>query len=363
MEQRDKHWMDLAFAQATMAVGIARPNPAVGAVIVADEQLIATGCTEKPGSRHAEVVALATAQERARGATMYVTLEPCCHYGRTPPCTEAIIAAGIRKVCIAVLDPNPQVYGGGCKSLRDAGIEVVVGINAEQGREFYCGFSHWLHHKLPWVDVKIAQSLDGFIGGPACERMQISGAESSRWVHQFRAQMDYIAVGGGTVFCDDPELTVRGVAGNSPRRLVLNGSKALPLERKLFHQLRAGTEVYSQSPQPHLAAQVPVTLWEGDDFASAWLALLQRLGAQGVQRILLELGSSMAGQVLSDTRLWNRFYLFTAPKMLGAGVTWTHNLGAEWNKSLHLSKFELIGSDFLTVFENVHWNNTSSGRN
>ncbi|NLB62539.1 MAG: bifunctional diaminohydroxyphosphoribosylaminopyrimidine deaminase/5-amino-6-(5-phosphoribosylamino)uracil reductase RibD [Fibrobacter sp.] len=363
MKSEDTHYMNMAFTQALGAVGISRPNPAVGAVIVSQGKVVAQGRTEKPGQRHGEIVALDKAGNLARGATLYVTLEPCCHYGRTPPCTEAIITAGIKKVCIAVLDPNPKVHGGGYQQLKAAGIQVEVGVNGEYGKEFYQGFTYWMQHQLPWVDVKIAQSLDGFVGGPNYEPVAITGPESLKKVHKMRALSDYIVISGGTAVCDNPQLTVRGVEGNDPRRLVINGKKALPLNLKLFQELRAGTEVYSQSHQGHLADLVSVKQWSHQDFASSWLGLLTELGAQGVHRILFELGANIAATVLPDTRLWNRFYLFTAPKFLTEGSAWKTKLSPNWNKNLYLSKFEVVGSDFLTVFENVYRNNTSHRRN
>ncbi|HSQ43210.1 MAG TPA: bifunctional diaminohydroxyphosphoribosylaminopyrimidine deaminase/5-amino-6-(5-phosphoribosylamino)uracil reductase RibD, partial [Fibrobacteraceae bacterium] len=160
------YWMGLAFDEALLAIGTSRPNPPVGAILVREGQVVGRGRTQKPGNHHAEIMALHDAGERAQGADMYVTLEPCCFFGRTPPCTDAILAAQVGRVFISVIDQNPRVNGGGIARLQEAGIPVKTDVLSEFGTEFYRGYHHHLHTGLPWVDLKIAQSLDGFIAGP-----------------------------------------------------------------------------------------------------------------------------------------------------------------------------------------------------
>jgi diaminohydroxyphosphoribosylaminopyrimidine deaminase/5-amino-6-(5-phosphoribosylamino)uracil reductase len=355
-------WMQQAYSEALLSVGTSRPNPAVGAILVRDGAVVGRGRTQKPGSHHAEVMALRDAGEFAAGASMYVTLEPCCYFGRTPPCADAIIAAKVTRVFVSVMDQNPKVNGGGIARLREAGIPVELGILGEFGADFYRGYHHHLHTGLPWVDVKIAQSLDGFIAGPRGERTQITCPETSLWVHRLRARVDAIAVGGGTVRHDDPQLTVRGVEGNNPFRIIVTRSAQMDSRHKILCDGEGPTLVYSQEPPDDLLSspQVQMKQWPGSSFSEAWLAILKDLGAQGFHRVLFEAGATMAGLLLHDSRLWNRFYLLTAPKILGEGLGWKSQIIPNWKDSLHLSRFEVIGCDFLTEFENVHGNHTSS---
>lgn len=354
-------YMHLAFDEALQAIGTSRPNPAVGAILVRDGEIVGRGRTQKPGSHHAEIMALLDAGEKAEGADMYVTLEPCCHWGRTPPCTDAILKAKVSRMYIAVVDQNPKVNGGGIAKLREGGVQVDVGLEAEYGEDFYCGFFHHLRTGLPWVDVKIAQTLDGFIAGEHRERTQISGAEASQWVHRLRARVDAIIVGGGTALHDDPRLNVRGVPGHSPQRIVVCGSTPLSPQLKMFQDGGAPCLVYSRGPQNLLPATVQS--WPSPDFAESWIALLQQLGEAGYHRVLLEAGATMAQLVLCDVRLWNRFLLMTAPRFLGKGLPWSAALGQTWIDSLHLSRFELVGTDYLAEFENVHGNHSGPRSN
>ena len=360
MEGRaEERWMQEAFAEARLAVGTSRPNPAVGAILVRDGVVVGRGRTQKPGSHHAEIMALKDAGERAQGAEMYATLEPCCHWGRTPPCADAILAAKVGRVFVSCVDGNPKVNGGGVAKLRAGGIPVETGVLGVEGEDFYRGYHHHMRHGVPWVDVKIAQSLDGFIAGVHGERTQISSEQTNLWVHRLRASVDVIAIGGGTLRHDDPQLTVRAVVGNNPWRIVVCGDNPLPATSKLLVDGMAETLVYSRSSQPQLAGVVPVETWPAPSFADAWLALLQKLGSLGCHRVLFEAGATMAGLLLSDSRLWNRIFLLTAPKLLGQGLAWSGSLPPTWKDSLRLSRFDLVSCDFLTEFENVHWNHPS----
>lgn len=352
--------MHLAFNEALQAIGPCRPNPAVGAVLVQNDQVIAKGFTQPPGGPHAEVVVLRQAREQARGASLYVTLEPCCHYGRTPPCSQAIIEAGVRKVFISVKDPNPQVNGGGIQQLRQAGIEVEEGVWADYGEEFYRGYFHWVCTQRPWVDVKIAQSLDGYIAGTHRQRIQLTGEKTGLWVHHQRALADAILVGGGTLRYDDPSLTVRQVPGNHPVRIVVNGDRELSSRNRLFQDHAAPTRVFSRAEQPQLPDEICVQRWPDSRFAPSWEWLVTQLGQEGMHRILFELGATVAGFLLPQHALWNRFFLLTAPKLLGEGLNWNVNLPANWKDGLYLSRFEPIGCDFLTVFEHVYRDHSDS---
>jgi diaminohydroxyphosphoribosylaminopyrimidine deaminase/5-amino-6-(5-phosphoribosylamino)uracil reductase len=209
--------------------------------------------------------------------------------------------------------------------------------------------------------VKIAQTLDGFIAGEYHQRMQISCSEASQWVHRLRSRVDAIAIGGGTAVSDNPQLNVRGVPGHSPQRIVVCRGTQLPAELRMFQDGGAPCLVYSRDPQKALPAKVQE--WPSSLFEEAWLQLLKQLGEQGFHRVLLEAGATMAGLVLQSPQLWNRFLLLTSPILLGKGLPWNSTLGKDWIDSLHLSRFELIGSDYLAEFENVHRNHSSSRSN
>jgi diaminohydroxyphosphoribosylaminopyrimidine deaminase/5-amino-6-(5-phosphoribosylamino)uracil reductase len=268
--------------------GTTSPNPAVGAVVVRDGQVAGEGWHMRPGGPHAEVVALEQAGERARGATLYVTLEPCAHHGRTPPCADAVIAAGVARVVAAVGDPNPQTNGQGFARLRAAGIEVECpgGELEWRARLQNEGYRTWVAHGRPFVTYKAAVTLDGRMTLPGAR--WVSGEESRRLVHQLRAASDAVAVGMGTVRADDPELTARGVgAVRQPRRLAF-GRGPLPEGSEL--ELRPGP----------LANE------------------LARLGEEGVQSLLLEGGTTLATAFL-EADLVDKLLVFVAPALSGEG--------------------------------------------
>ena len=219
----DERFMQRALALAARGWGQTAPNPMVGAVIVAKDQIVGEGFHERFGEAHAEVNALRQAGERARGATMYVTLEPCAHHGKTPPCADAIIAAGLSRVVIAASDPS-RVARGGAERLRAAGIRVDIGVEQSAAIELNASFFHAQESDRPWTTLKLALSADGAIADPSGVHRWITGAESRREVHRLRANADGIAVGIGTVIADDPELTVRDVPAPrvTPRRIVFD---------------------------------------------------------------------------------------------------------------------------------------------
>ena len=357
--QEASEWMRHALRLAHKAVGVSRPNPPVGAVVVKDGVVVGEGFTSPPGGPHAEVVALRAAGDLAHGADMYVTLEPCCHYGRTPPCTSAILAAGISRLCYAHGDPNPQVNGKGRRLLEEAGLEVIGGLLGEETREFYCGYDWYTQSGLVHVDVKLAQSLDGYIAGNKGQRTQITDSHTGQVVHAFRSRCDAILVGGGTATLDNPSLTVRSVEGNHPMRLIFNGHRTLDADLALFHDHASPVRVYSIGPQPALEGLAEVRLLPGEDFRVNWLHMLSELSAEGMHRLLVEAGASLATRLL-PLGAFNRFWLWTAPLCLGEGLAWDAALPPGWNKRLQLSRFEAPFSDFVAVYENVYWNHSGN---
>ncbi len=263
------------------------PNPWVGAVVVPEgDQPAAEGSTQPPGGPHAEAVALSLAGSSARNATVYVTLEPCAHHGRTPPCADALIAAGVRRVVVGVLDPDPQVSGRGAARLRAAGIEVEVGVGADEVEASLRPYLEQRRRGRPWVVLKLAATLDGRIAAPDGSSRWITGPAARLDAHQLRAESDAILVGAGTVRADDPALTVRDVPGRDPLRIVLGHPPA-------------GARVH------------PALVHDG-----GLEPLLDELGRRGVIQLLVEGGSGVAGS-FHRAGLIDQYVLYLAPALLG----------------------------------------------
>jgi len=236
MVNQDNKFMSLALKLARQGRGSVEPNPMVGAVIVRDGEEIARGWHKKFGGPHAEIEALKEAEaagEDVRGATMYVTLEPCCHHGKTPPCSEAIIEAGLRKVVVAMEDPDKNVAGGGNAMLCNSGVEVLVGVCAQEARKLLAAYIKLRNQKRPWVICKWAQTSDGYIALPPEEGRWISSPQSREYVHELRGLVDGICVGIGTVLADDPLLTNRSDSGKQPTRLILDSQLIIPQDCQL----------------------------------------------------------------------------------------------------------------------------------
>jgi diaminohydroxyphosphoribosylaminopyrimidine deaminase/5-amino-6-(5-phosphoribosylamino)uracil reductase len=294
--------------------GTTHPNPVVAAVVVAGDEVVGEGWHERAGSPHAEVVALEAAGDRARGATLYVTLEPCAHYGRTPPCVDAIVAAGIAGVVVGAPDPNPKTDGQGFARLRQAGVDVELldGEPARRARRQNEAWRTWIAAGRPFVTYKAAVTLDGRVVVP--ESRWVTGEESRRRVHELRAASDAVAVGMGTVRADAPRLDARDVeAGSQPRRLAF-GTGHLPEGSEL--ELVSG----------------PLD------------ETLKRLAAEGVQSLLLEGGPTLASSFLREG-LVDKLLLFVAPTLAGSGRRWVDELGA--SLSLAGLEAERVGDDLL----------------
>lgn len=321
----DEQSMDLALGEARKGLGRTAPNPAVGCVIVSDGAVIARGWHRRAGADHAEVDALRQIGMRAPGATAYVTLEPCNHTGRTGPCTEALIAAGVRRVVVGALDPNPRVAGGGVERLRAAGVEVAVGVRQAACEEVIAPFARWATTGLPWVLLKQAATLDGYVGEASRVPRAVSGPESHARVHALRDRLDAILVGVGTVLADDPRLTTRlaGEPGRDPLRVVVDTNLRTPPGAAMLHSGSAsGTLVLTAADPDGPAAAalrgagaevVPVEAGQGGvDLEQA----LRELGRRGVHSVLAEAGPTMAASLLRE-RLVSRIAWFFAPRLLG----------------------------------------------
>lgn len=304
--------------------GCASPNPIVGAVVVADDQVIVgEGWHDGPGTAHGEAMALAVAGKRARGATLYCTLEPCDHHGRTPPCTQAIIDAGVARVVIASGDPNPIVDGRGAEHLRRAGIEVFEGVlKAEAARQNEAYMKHTTTG-IPFVTLKLAATLDGRIAGADGSSTWITGEESRAQVHRMRGASDAILVGAGTAIADDPALTARDpeYRGAPPLRVVVDSTGRIPVSLRLFDgeapTLVATTERSSGEVRDAWnAAGADVVVCGHDGRGVALAELLEALGKRDIQSLLVEGGSQVSGSFVGSG-LVDKVVIFTAPKLLG----------------------------------------------
>ena len=318
----DEQFMRLALRLARRGVGRTHPNPPVGAVVVKQGAIVGKGFHRRAGLPHAEVEALKAAGRRAQGGTLYVTLEPCAHQGRTPPCTEAILAAGIRRVVIGVRDPNPHVRGGGVEVLRSAGVVVDEGVEAPRCGELLAPFRKFVLSGLPWVTLKLAASLDGRIATSTGESRWITGEQSSAYVHRLRDEHDAVLVGAGTVRADDPELTCRRRRGRNPLRVVLDGRLRSPLGARVFRTEVAPTLVFTSARAPQrkvaqLRARGVEVMILGESAHLAWPEVLRELGRRGLLSVLVEGGADVAAQALAS-RSVDRLLLFLAPVLIGA---------------------------------------------
>lgn len=319
--------MQLAIELAEKGRGKTSPNPMVGSVIVRGRQVISTGYHRAVGARHAEAMAIAGAGAKARGATLYVNLEPCCHTGRTGPCTEAIINAGISRVVLATKDPNPLVNGRGIRALKRAGITVETGCLRKEAEELNDAYLGYHKNGRPYVILKLAQSLDGRIATVNGDSKWITSAKSRKFAHQLRAEVDAVIVGGNTVRRDNPSLTVRHVAGMNPYRIVVTESLNLPANSDLISNSSDGRTVIASTEKSirQFAGKrrnSNLVFWSIKRASKGRLDLtdlLAKADAFGCQSILVEGGSELATSFLRE-RLVDKFVAITSPILIGNGV-------------------------------------------
>ena len=318
-------WMRRALQLAALAEGHTSPNPLVGAVVLdAAGQLVGEGFHARAGQPHAEVGALAQAGEAARGGTIVVTLEPCCHHGRTPPCADAVIAAGLQRVVVALTDPDPRVAGGGIQRLRDAGLEVITGVLEAEAAHQNRTFVHRVQTGRPWGVLKWAMGLDGRTALTNGASQWISGAPARAWVHQLRAGCDAVIVGGGTVRADDPLLTTRGQRHPEPLRVVLSRGLDLPEAAQLWDQTVAATLVaHGVAPSPQARFRIDGLGVDRQLLATSEPApLLEQLARRGCNRVLWECGPSLAAAALQQGCV-QELAVVIAPKLMGGELART----------------------------------------
>jgi diaminohydroxyphosphoribosylaminopyrimidine deaminase/5-amino-6-(5-phosphoribosylamino)uracil reductase len=315
--------MRLALRLGRRGLGRTSPNPPVGAVVVADEAIVGRGYHRRAGAPHAEIEALRVAGARARGATLYVTLEPCAHHGRTPPCTDAIVAAGVRRVVLGTRDPNPSVTGNGMRRLRAAGIEVDSGVEQAACDELIAAFRKHVTTGLPLVTLKLAASLDGRIATASGESRWITGEDSRRFAHRLRATHDAVLVGAETVIRDDPELTCRIRGGRNPLRVILDGRLRVPLRAQVLTKTGAAATLVCTGRRAPVAKvrrmqQQGVEVLRLPDRAGGigMKQLMRALGQRGIMSVLIEGGATVAAAAIS-TRVVDHVLIFYAPKLIG----------------------------------------------
>ncbi len=326
--------MGRAVALSRRALGRTSPNPPVGAVVVRAGRIVGEGWTRPAGGPHAEVVALRRAGAAARGATLYVTLEPCSHFGRTPPCVDAVVAAGLRRVVVAVGDPNPRVRGRGLRALRAARIRVDVGVLADDAGAVTAWWRHAIVRRRPFLLLKLAASLDGRIATATGDARWVSGPAARRRVHELRNAVDAVMVGAGTVLADDPALTCRVRGGRDPLRVVVDGRlRVSPRARVVRQRSEAPTLIATTAPAPARRAAAlrragaEVLALPGRRGRVALTALLDALAERGIVSVLIEGGGDLAAEALR-ARVVDRLLVVSAPVLIGGdGVAMVAALG------------------------------------
>lgn len=351
-------YMDLALQNARAMKGQTDPNPLVGSVIVNDNRVVGIGTHLKAGEPHAEIHALRMAGEKAKGGTIYVTLEPCSHHGRTGPCAVAIVEAGIKKVVIAALDPNPVVSGNGVKILQEAGIEVVIGIREKESQKMNEVFNKFIVEKKPFVTLKSGITLDGKIATHTSDSKWITSEEAREDVHHLRSQTMAILVGVNTVIKDDPELTARIPNGRNPIRVIMDSTLKIPLDAKVVNDQKAETWIftsqhYDEDKKNTLETMgIDVFHTTGSDHVNP-NDVVTILGEKLVSSLLIEGGGGI-NAAFFEQQLIDKVVLYMAPKLIGGSMSPSFMGGSGIDKmkdAVELSDAVItpIGKDFKFV--------------
>ncbi len=348
-DKKDFEWMRLALKQASLGRRSAPPNPWVGCALVKEGKLLSTGYHVRPGTPHAEALALQQAGDQAKGATCYVTLEPCAHHGKTPPCADALIHAGIFRVVIASRDPDPRVSGKGIEKMRQAGIEITEGVCEEEVSQ---SLTSYLHHRktgLPYVVLKVASSLDGSLAAADSSSKWITGEASRQSVQELRADSQAILIGAQTAIQDLPRLTARSSLPPSspPVRCVVDPMGKLAVQGPLFDMALAPTWIFttSQCPQEKIdswrQAKARVSLVNTAPGGLDLHEVLHLMGQEGILQLLVEGGGRLLGSFVQEN-LFDLLHLFLAPKLLGNGIPTFQNLPMQnISQSLNLSLYSV----------------------
>ena len=351
-------YMDRALELAENAIRNVSPNPPVGALVVSSGRIVGEGWTQPPGKNHAEIVALNQAKQLAKDSILYITLEPCCFYGRTPPCVEAIVEAGVKEVYVSILDPNPKVNGNGITYLKNAGINVLLGEQSDIANKLIQGYKKYIMKSMPYITVKYAMSLDGKIASKNMDSKWISSEESRSYVQKMRKSMDAIMVGSNTVRQDNPRLTVRDNAGDplsdQPLKVIIDGYGSIDSGSNVINQPGDVVIAVSSTGMVDDLEQMGAKV----EFAPApngkvdLISLMKILASKyDVTNILVEGGGKLVG-ALFDLSLVDRICVFVSPIIIGGeqAITGVEGKGVDLIKdAFHLNDIEMIklGKDFL----------------
>src|SRR5690606_6510559 len=354
--------MNLAINVARAGVGQTTPNPVVGAVVVNDGRVVGIGAHLKAGEPHAEVHAIRMAGENAKQATVYVTLEPCSHHGKTPPCADLLVNSGVKRVVIATTDPNPLVAGKGISKLKAAGIEVEVGVCKGQADALNAVFYHYLDKKLPYVTLKSATTLDGKIATVSGESKWITGEASRNDVHLYRSIHDAILVGVNTVLVDNPSLTTRlpNGTGKNPIRIILDSTLRTPLDSKVVNDGEAQTWLIvtnkvNQEKINEFSGKKGVRVLQLEESSLSIKSVLTLIGSQGIYYVFVEGGAEVNGSFLKEKAI-NQVIVYLAPKLFGGKLAPTAIGGAgieliDDALQLRIKSVEQLGEDVKIVAE------------
>jgi diaminohydroxyphosphoribosylaminopyrimidine deaminase/5-amino-6-(5-phosphoribosylamino)uracil reductase len=344
-----------AFDLAGRGCGRVSPNPMVGAVLVKGGRVVGRGWHRRFGGPHAEVEAIADAGERARGTTLYVTMEPCCFHGKTPACTNAVQEAGVERVVAATLDPNPRVNGRGIRLLRECGIKTSVGLLADEARRLNEGYFTFLRKRRPFVILKVAATLDGMVADETGHSKWITGPQARAVGHKLRLCADAIVVGVNTVIADNPRLTRRVKSLRQLVRVILDSNLSTPLTSRLFSE--PGPVLVFTSSHDAVSAErfwardvEVVRVSKGKDGLLSWPEILTELHRRQLQTVLIEGGATVASSAL-EADIVDKMYVFQSPKIMGPGKSFSHGLTPRGlGQAIELTRVEhrCIGSDFLT---------------
>ena len=358
----DESYIQLTLEIAKRGIGKVSPNPLVGCVITKNDKIIGAGFHTKYGDDHAEISAINSSRENLEGSTFYVNLEPCSHYGQTPPCVDRIIQEKIKRVVIGTLDVNPLVSGKGVKKLKDAGIEVKVGVLEKECEELNKFFFKFINKKLPYVTLKAAITLDGKIADINSHPEWISSPESRRYVHSLRNKYDAVLIGANTAMIDDPQLTVRHVEGRNPWRIILDSKLELPTDLKIFQKNNDKRTILvisdTGSKKKRKIAKLEklgvkiLIIKKGHNQEIHLKSLLSKLVKLNITSVLVEGGSKIFTSFIKQ-KLVDDMIVFISPKLLGDGIPVVGSLGIESIKktfNLKLKGFETMGSDIVAEY-------------
>ena len=327
-------FMEIAIGLAQKGIGKVSPNPLVGCIIVKDGEIIGEGYHKEFGRDHAEVMAYKNATKNPDGSTLYVTLEPCSIHGKTPPCTEFLIANGIRSIYVGMIDPNPKVNGRGINILRFAGIDVQVGVLQKECTELNKGYNKWINLGIPWVIVKAAESSDGFMGIDSRTKTKITDEEALSHSHSLRSKVDAILIGRQTALVDNPKLTVRRVIGPNPIRVILDTNRTLPLNLNIFKDKKAETLIVCSDKKfknNRTAICEYLACKENSDGLLDVQDILKNLGDIGITTLLIEGGAKTIESFISN-KLVDEIYLYTSTeKIINGRLKTPINFNDEWD--------------------------------